>query len=317
MSYLGDIRENSIGPNGELWEADNRIEERHYWNGAYIDLCNLPGEEYAKTIFMTNGSGPGTGGDDPTPTIPVKSITLEIIEGDVVMMFAGTLSSDLYVSISYNGDEKYTMKIEKGTSGASGIAFGLGDVKTVEKYGIGATEEDALNSNKTYQDEEYKYQISFTEPVVIPVAYQVSMIQGHVDDMNDAILIELIRSSEKLEMADHTKTQSFVAKIEPVAVDGLAEMNAVELTQALIDNAQDIVIATNSDIVDILAASTLDSVIEGWTKRKSDVIVDGIVYHVWYKRANDTELSAVYDPAVPEAVIEIPKDSITFIIKYA
>ena len=63
MSYLGDIRENSIGPNGELWEGDNRIEERHYWNGAFIDLCNLSAEDYAKTIFMTNG-----GGSSDTPT---------------------------------------------------------------------------------------------------------------------------------------------------------------------------------------------------------------------------------------------------------
>ena len=317
MSYLGDIRENSIGPNGELWEADNRIEERHYWNGAYIDLCNLPGEDYAKTIFMTNDSGPGTGGDDPTPTIPVKSITLEIIEGDVVMMFAGTLSSDLYVSVSYNGNDEYTMKIEKSTSGASGIAFGLRNVKTVEKYGIGSTEKEALNGNKNYQDEEYKYQISFTEPVLIPVAYHISVKQGHIEDMSDEDIINLVKTTEKIEMVDHTQTESFVAEIEPIAVDGLANMNASELTQVLIDNSQDIVIITDKEVVDIIAASTRDSVIDGWVKRENDVIVDGVVYHVWYKRANDTELSAVYDPMVPEAVIEIPEDSITFIIKYA
>jgi hypothetical protein len=113
------------------------------------------------------------------------------------------------------------------------------------------------------------------------------------------------------------KTKVFVSKIEPIAVEGLAGMDAIELTQVLLDNAQDIVIVTDREIVDILAASTSDSVLDGWSRRGHDVVVDGVTYHVWYKRANDTELSAVYDPIVPEAVIEIPEDSITFIIKYA
>ena len=50
MAYLGDIRENSISPEGIIWENDNRKDARHYWNGALVDLCDLPGEDYAKTI---------------------------------------------------------------------------------------------------------------------------------------------------------------------------------------------------------------------------------------------------------------------------
>ena len=317
MAYLKDIRENSIGPNGELWEADNRIEERHYWNGAYIDLCDLPAEEYTKTIFVTNGSGPGTGGDDPTPIIPVKTITLEIIEGDAIVMYAGTLASDLFVAISYNGDEQYAMKIEKGTSGASGIAFGLGDITSIESYGIGATETDALNGKKNFQDEEYKYNVIFTPPVVYPVAHQVSLKKGDIDNLSDEELTRLISESNALEMESAESTKVFIANITPIAVEGLAEMEAAEITQVLLDNAQDIVIVTDKEIVDILAASTSDSVLDGWTRRGHDVVVDGATYHVWYKRANDTELSAIYDPTVSEAVIGIPEDSITFIIKYA
>lgn len=321
MSYLGDIRENSIGPNGELWEGDNRIEKRHYWNGAYIDLCNLPGEEYSKTIFVTNGSGSGSGSDsntgDTTPTIQTKAMSLEIVNGDAVVMFAGTAASDMYVAISYNGVEQYTLKIEKGTSGASGIQFGLGGVTSIEKYGIGGSEIDALAGKKTYQDEEFKYQITFNAPVVFPVAYQIAAMKGHIDTMTDEEVLESISVIDSITMESESTSETFVADIKPIAIEGLAEMSPAEITEVLLNNAQDIIIITDREVVDILAASTNDSVIEGWNKRGHDAIIDGVAYHVWYKTANDTELSAVYDPAVPEAAIDIPEDSITYIIKYA
>ena len=75
MTYLGDIRENRFGPNGELWEEDNRIEGRHYWNGAFIDLCGLSAEDYAKTIFVTSGSG-----SSDTPSKQNNPITIQETE---------------------------------------------------------------------------------------------------------------------------------------------------------------------------------------------------------------------------------------------
>ena len=72
MAYLGDIRENSIGPNGQLWEGDNRVEERYYYNGMYIDLCGLPVEDYCKTIFVTNGSGASEDVNKKTNSITVE-----------------------------------------------------------------------------------------------------------------------------------------------------------------------------------------------------------------------------------------------------
>ena len=43
---------------------------------------------------------------------------------------------------------------------------------------------------------------------------------------------------------------------------------------------------------------------------------DKVPYHIWIKRAKSTELSAIYDPSDPEMVIEVEKDSITYIIYY-
>lgn len=313
MSYLGDIRENSIGLNGEIWESDNRIETRHYWNGAYIDLCDLPAEDYAKTIFVTNGGGSNDGPVTPT----VKAITLEIIDGDVVITYPGALTSDMYVAISYNNGKNFSKMLATGTIGSSGVNMGLNDVMTIERYGIGVTEADAYNEKKTFQDDEYKYQINYEKPMTMPVAYQLSLMKGEIDMLSDEELIAHMEKVDGLGMKNEFETEPFVAVIQPQPVEGLAEMSASEMTAALIAASQDIVIVTDKKIIDILAVSTNDSVIDGWNNRVNDLMVDGVAYHVWYKRAKNTELSAVYDPAVPEAVIDVPQESITFIIKYA
>ena len=50
--YLGDPRENSIDiDQNAIWEEDNRKETRYHWGARILDLCDLPPEEYVKTIF--------------------------------------------------------------------------------------------------------------------------------------------------------------------------------------------------------------------------------------------------------------------------
>lgn len=312
MAYLGDIRENSIGPNGELWEGDNRIEQRHYWNGAYIDLCDLPAEDYAKTIFVTNGSA----SSDDDITIPIKKITIEIVDGDIVVTYSGAIVSDMYVSVSYNNGESKTMMLRAGTNGGSGVSFGLRNVTSVEGYGIGATETDAVNEKKKFQDDEFKYEIDYIAPIVYPMAYHLALMKGDILYLSDDELMARLEYGENIPMLNADGSEIFTASIEPLPVEGLAEMNPAQITNELLANSQDIVITSDKPIVDILAASTNDSVIEGWHKRDTKITVDGVAYEIWYKTANDTELSAIYDPVVTDAVISVPKDSITYIIKY-
>ena len=312
MAYLGDIRENSIGPNGQLWEGDNRIEERYYWNGAYIDLCDLPGEDYAKTIFVTNGSG-----SSDNPTIKVKQLTLEIVDGDIVITFAGATTSDMYVGVMYNNGKEHTLKIEKNTMGGSGLHFGIMEtVEVINEFGIGLTEADALNDKKTFQDEEFKYQINYNEPIVYPVAYQLVLEKGQIDDLTNEEILSHIEKIEKLPMSGEKESEVFTADIKPMPVEGLGSMNATELTDILLEKSQDLIIITDKEIKDIVAASTNDSVIDGWFKKENDLLINKVPYHIWIKRAKSTELSAIYDPSDPEMVIEVEKDSITYIIYY-
>lgn len=52
MAYMNDPRENCFDlDNHAIWEMDNRKEERYVWNGAVIDLCDMPIDEYMKNPF--------------------------------------------------------------------------------------------------------------------------------------------------------------------------------------------------------------------------------------------------------------------------
>ena len=312
MAYLGDIREKSIGPNGELWEGDNRIETRYYWNGAYIDLCDLPVEEYARTIFMTSGSSSPEVG----PQVQSKVMTLEIVDGDIILSYSGAIASDLYVSITYNGNMTKTMMIAMGTNGSSGISMGVSDAVAVDAFGIGGTESDAIAEKKSFQDDSFKYQITYVAPVKLPIAYSLVLMKGEVEYLTDNELISRLSETANIPMVDGENSQSFTPVIKAVPVEGLENMNPVQITQALMDSAQDIIILTDKTVKDIVMASTNVSVIEGWKMRNGKLDIDGVKYDIWYKTANDTELSAVYDPSNPEISIDIPQDSITFIIKY-
>ena len=246
MAYLGDIRENSIGPNGEIWEGDNRVEERYYYNGMYIDLCGLPVEDYCKTIFVTNGSGSS---DNDNPTIKVKQLTLEIVDGDVVITFAGAATSDMYVGINYNNGKEHILKIEKDTMGGSGIRFGIMEVvETINEFGIGLTEADAINENKTFQDEDFKYQINYNESIVYPVAYQLVLMKGEIDNLTNEDIISHIEKIEKLPMSGEKESEVFTADVKPIPVEGLGSMSATELTDILLEKSQDLIIITDNEI---------------------------------------------------------------------
>lgn len=301
MSYLGDIRENSFGPNGELWEGDNRIEERHYWNGAFIDLCNLSAEDYAKTIFMTNG-----GGSSDTPTTkPTNTITIhrsQDVNNDGMLVYTYKASSNRPVVSDYeikltvqdrsvNTEtitEDITLTILNGES-LSEIVF------TNIIAGEGMLEPEITKSNYKMEDDDFKYTIIFPEVTPVkPMAYHITLKAGELDDITEDELRNRLIASGELDMKNEEESEVFEINMEVVEVEGISDMNISQKVQLLKEHAQDYIIVTDKEIVSIEQANSGINEIGAWQKKDKTITLDNITYTIWYKR--DDSQSLLYDP---------------------
>ena len=292
MAYLKDIRENSIGEAGKLWEADNRVEERYYWNGAYIDFCDLPPEEYGKTIFVTSGD------NSTAPSIKNKNMVLSVTtDGDLQIDFSGSLTSALFISVTYNNgvdDVVITKDFPAGT--ANPLKFGLTDAVSVGQYGIGTTEDAAIAGNKSYQDDEYKYQITYKAPVVYPIAYFTSLPKGAILTMSDDDIRASLLALDTIDMASEVQSIEFVATLTPIDIP-LNEWESLTMPQKsdkLIAVGQDSIIVTDKEIISIANALANIEEFSVWTKKAGTIDIDGKAFSIWYKTPNDTEMTKVH-----------------------
>ena len=318
MSYLGDIRENSFGPNGELWEGDNRIEERHYWNGAFIDLCNLSAEDYAKTIFVTSGSE-----SSDTPTKQNNPITVQETEymnesGEIFFAYKAVakqpVTSEVTIEMSVtkedNTTEKITIKIPVGANES--------DVVPTSTYKIEGIERPMVNTSNysPKEDETFKYNTILPEkPIILPMAYSITMLSGKIDTISDDELVEKLIASGKIAMKDTTTSERFTVDFTPIPVDGLETMGVIELTDALINNASDIILVTDKAIKSIEQADVAGiNEIALWTKRNGNVQINGKPYDVWYKRdEGQTSQSKICDSVNAGYVVGAdPRDYIIY-----
>ena len=318
MSYLGDIRENSFGPNGELWEGDNRIEERHYWNGAFIDLCNLSAEDYAKTIFVTSGSE-----SSDTPTKQNNPITVQETEymnesGEIFFAYKAVakqpVTSEVTIEMSVtkedNTTEKITIKIPVGANES--------DVVPTSTYKIEGIERPMVNTSNysPKEDETFKYNTILPEkPIILPMAYSITMLSGKIDTISDDELVEKLIASGKIAMKDATTSERFTVDFTPIPVDGLETMGVIELTDALINNASDIILVTDKTIKSIEQADVAGiNELPLWIKREGNVQIEGKSFNVWYKRdEGQTSQSRICDSVNTEYVVGAdPRDYIIY-----
>lgn len=297
MSYLGDIRENSFGPNGELWEGDNRIEERHYWNGAFIDLCNLSAEDYAKTIFMTNGSGSS---DKPT-TKPTNTITVKLLpkaneENMVVYAYQATSNHpvaseyiiELIVEDMFGAKENVTLTIPFGESLSETVLTSI-------IAGEGMSEPTIINSNYKKEDDEFKYSVILPEKTPDkPMAYHITLKAGELDNITEDELRQRLLASGELDMKNEEESEVFEINMEVVEVEGISDMNISQKVQLLKEHAQDYIIVTDKEIVSIEQANSGINEIGAWQKKDKTITLDNITYTIWYKR--DDSQSLLYDP---------------------
>lgn len=301
MAYLGDIREQSISPEGIIWENDNRKEERHYWNGAFIDFCDLPGEDYAKTIFVTSG----TGGSPSTPSKASNPITVQVVsytDESGVMVYAyravskQPVTSDVVVEMTVQDEsgteETIVMTLPSGSASS--------DVMPTRIPMMMSRPPRVVTSDyNPKEDDKFEYDAVLPEETPeLPMAYSITMLSGNIDTITDEELTAKLIESGEIAMKDEKTSLNFKVEFIPVAVEGMSKMNAKELTEALILNAQDIIIVTDKTIRSIEQADVAGiNEISLWVKKDSTIVIDGVMFNIWYKRdEGQTSQSKIYDP---------------------
>ena len=191
MAYLGDLREGRFGPNGEVWEMDNRVEKRYYWNGAYTDLCDMEPEEAMKHVVNVKVVD-----DDFIKSTNKINISVST-ESDGKYVIKATASkavaSDVTVVADYTVvDEggsivsgKTVIKIPVGQKEASAVMDNVVSMKSMKAdVTVGSSESGA--TGKTYTDDTYNYTVSDfskTEATTIPLYWGIYPYRSNMDDL--------------------------------------------------------------------------------------------------------------------------------------
>lgn len=317
MAYLGDIRENSISPEGIIWENDNRKDARYYWNGAFIDLCDLPGEDYAKTIFVTSGSGSN---EPSTPGKQKNPITVQLTEsvdesGNKVYAYKAIskqpVTSDVIVKMTvqdeFGAEEVIVMTVNAGSSASA--------VQPTRVLMMMAPPRVVTSDYNPKEDDKFEYNtILPEEKPVLPMAYSITMISGKIDEISDDELIEKLRENGTVNMKDETTSDKFLVDFTPIAVEGFSSMTIAEKKAALKANSQDIIIVTDKNLKSIEQANATGiNEIEAWTKKENTITFDGTVFTIWYKRdEGQTTQSEIYDPETGEKSIDVSREYIIY-----
>lgn len=191
MAYLGDLREGRFGPNGEIWEMDNRVEKRYYWNGAYTDLCDMEPEEAMKRVVNVKVVD-----DDFTKSTNKINISVSTDSGGKYVLKATSskaVASDVTVVADYtvvddNGNTisgKVVIKIPTGQKEASAVIENVASMKSMKaNVTVGSSESGA--TGKIYTDDTYNYTVSDfskTEATTIPLYWGIYPYRSNMDDL--------------------------------------------------------------------------------------------------------------------------------------
>jgi hypothetical protein len=129
------------------------------WNGALLDLSELPFEEYTKTIFQTSGSGGGGSTGSTGSSVVTNSVTLS---------YENTGSTyELVATMQYPSDTDITVSVNvEGESGKVSITVPAGSLTgsaTLTRPSSDAKPAVTSPSISPVRDENYRYQVVLPE----------------------------------------------------------------------------------------------------------------------------------------------------------
>ena len=171
------------------------------WNGALLDLSELPFDEYTKTIFQTsgNGGGGGGGGTGSTPTIVTNAVTLSYENSGDTYEIVATMEypSDTEVTVTVTvADEPAPVSVTVPAGSITGR-------KTLTRQSSAAKPSTSNPSISPVKDENYTYQVVLPEVITdkfkayYGVMYE-SQLNGLTSDVLTTMDVDMIDSEGTL-----------------------------------------------------------------------------------------------------------------------
>lgn len=123
----------------------NDYNDKHYYNGKYIDLCGLPVEEYMKNPCC----GGGGSGDNPTPSKTKNQITVVAIQDEETGMIFYRAKA------SYAVTSNLKIQVESTTGVITELDIYAGEIES--KPEVGDSMEIVTIKLDVTEDDNYKY----------------------------------------------------------------------------------------------------------------------------------------------------------------
>ena len=283
--YLGDPRENAICPaSGTIWEEDNRVEERWFWNGSSRDLCNMNPDDYGTTIFYTD--------DAPSkkPTDGKNNMTLEVLDNGLgSVSYMNPPASDIFMMIKDEEGNIEFFIIPKDTPSPFEFEFNKVNPSKIKDVFIGPDEEHATSDR--FSDEKYLYTISYK-----PKPGEKVLYAAIAHDISETMTSTLVDRYAKEAMVMGS-CAVFMYKIAPVPVPGLDDMDEEDARKIYAANQIDLFILTTKPVTNVFL-NIGENQTDSWDLNCETVTSASVSYYV--SRFSLSEHSNVYDPTYQE-----------------
>ena len=265
---------NAIAEHPLIPEFDDTLKWK--WNGALLDLSELPFEEYTKTVFQTSGSGGGGGGDSTGGTkIKTNAVSVDYAtNGDVY---------ELVATMQYPSDTEITVTVSVADEPEPvEIVVAPGSITGRKKLTRSSSEPKPTVSDPAVspvKDETYTYQVVLPEVITDKFkAYYGVHPQSQLNSLTSDII-----ASMSVDMID-AEGMTIKFEIPPRDIENITEDQFDDYKYALI-------LAVPKAIYDENKFSFLEHTFQSPSEftKKEDIVMGTSSYTVLCRTSEDVE----------------------------
>ena len=269
---------NAIAEHPIIPEFDDTLKWK--WNGALLDLSELPFEEYTKTIFQTSGSGGG--GGDSTGGTKVKTNAVSVdynTNGDVY---------ELVATMQYPSDTEITVTVNVADEPAPvSIVVAPGSITGRRTLTRSASQPKPAVSDPSVspvKDETYTYQVVLPEVITDKFKAYYGV---HPELQLNALTSDIV-ASMNVDMID---AEGMTIKFEIPARD------IQNITEAQFDQYKyALILAIPKTIYDANQFTFLEHTFQSPSEftKKEDMVMGTTAYTILYRVSDDVEFLSRY-----------------------